>query len=313
MRKLTLLVPPVLFSLAAGCAAGQAAWPEHPVAPDAAYLSALQARRAQRLAELTSEEGWLALHGLFWLEGTAAGAPIPVGAAEDCPVRLPARAPARVGELLVQDGAARLRLAPGLAATLNGAAAGGELALRADADEGGPDRLRLDGLCLIVIRRGTRLAARVWDAQAEARRLFAGIEHFPVDLRYRVEGRLEPYPSPRRLRMPTARGPEQEAEAPGVVRFELGGQALSLVPLTAPGSRELFFVFGDETNGRESYGGGRFLDATLAPDGRVLLDFNRAESPPCAFTPYATCPIPRPENRLPVRIEAGELRAHGRP
>jgi uncharacterized protein (DUF1684 family) len=102
----------------------------------------------------------------------------------------------------------------------------------------------------------------------------------------------------------------EEMTAPGEVLFVVDGKELRLTPFVEQGSRELFFVFGDRTNGHETYGGGRFLDAPAPTGERVVLDFNRAYNPPCAFTPYATCPVPRRENRLPIRVTAGE-KAYG--
>ncbi|MBK6406781.1 MAG: DUF1684 domain-containing protein [Holophagales bacterium] len=136
-----------------------------------------------------------------------------------------------------------------------------------------------------------------------------GSQYFPVDPALRVEGRFEPYEAPREVEVPSAQGPPQKTLAPGVVRFTIGGRELTLEPtVESPADKTLFFVFSDATAGTESYGAGRFLYAeTPAPGAtRVLLDFNLAENPPCAFTPYATCPLPLPKNVLPVKIEAGE-------
>jgi len=127
-----------------------------------------------------------------------------------------------------------------------------------------------------------------------------------ADLRFRVEARFEPYDPPRTLAFQTAIGGSDAAISPGRVAFDLEGQNLSLEATREPGEDALSFVFGDLTNSNETYGGGRFLDASLADGGKVILDFNKAYNPPCVFTPYATCPLPTHENKLPVRIEAGE-------
>jgi uncharacterized protein len=163
-------------------------------------------------------------------------------------------------------------------------------------------------LRLTVLQRGEMFAIRVKDPDAPARKAFQGLTYFPVDERFRVEGTFEPYPSPREVEVPSAQGPSQKMTAPGLVRFRVGSKALALEPYAeGPDDTSFFIVFRDLTAGKETYGAGRFLDAE-APRGtaKVVLDFNRATNPPCAFTPFATCPLPTAQNDLPVRIEAGE-------
>ncbi|MCS6803484.1 MAG: DUF1684 domain-containing protein, partial [Chloroflexota bacterium] len=166
------------------------------------------------------------------------------------------------------------------------------------------------GLRLAVIRRGERHALRVWDPEAPTRRHFAGLEHYPPSLRWwLVRARFEPHDPVRELEVPDVTGGLQRLRNPGRLRFEIDGRGFTLEAFQeAPGER-LFLVFADRTNGRETYGGGRFLYAD-PPDaeGTVRLDFNRAFNPPCAFTAFATCPLPPPENRLDLAIEAGEKR-----
>jgi uncharacterized protein (DUF1684 family) len=144
----------------------------------------------------------------------------------------------------------------------------------------------------------------VWDADAPARREFRAIETFPFDPAWRLEARWEAYPEPRPVEVVDVTGTVATRLVPGRALFTVGAQELSLEP-TADGER-LAFVFRDATAGVETYGSGRFLSAGAPRDGRLLLDFNRAFNPPCAFTPFATCPLPRPENVLPVRVTAGE-------
>ena len=130
-----------------------------------------------------------------------------------------------------------------------------------------------------------------------------------MDPALRVEGTFEKYAAPREVEVPSAQGPPQKVLAPGLVRFRVRGKERTLEPtVESPTDDTLFFVFGDATNGTETYGAGRFLYAPVPKAGetKVVLDFNLAQNPPCAFTPYATCPLPPPQNRLPVRIEAGE-------
>jgi uncharacterized protein (DUF1684 family) len=120
-----------------------------------------------------------------------------------------------------------------------------------------------------------------------------------------------PYEEPRMVRVPNVLGQMNEMPSPGAVEFTRDGRAIRLDGvLEEEGAQELFFIFRDGTSGKETYGSGRFLYAPLPKDGRIVLDFNKAYNPPCAFTPYATCPLPPPQNRIPIRIEAGE-KAYG--
>jgi uncharacterized protein (DUF1684 family) len=127
--------------------------------------------------------------------------------------------------------------------------------------------------------------------------------------RFRVQARFERYDPPRTILFPTALGGQDSASSPGAAIFSLDGRELRLEATQDPGADELSFVFGDLTNGRETYGAGRFLDTPLPKDGALIVDFNKAYNPPCAFTPYATCPLPTRENKLPIRIAAGEKRS----
>jgi uncharacterized protein (DUF1684 family) len=154
------------------------------------------------------------------------------------------------------------------------------------------------------------LALRVRDHGAPALVAFSGIEHFPIDLGWRVTGRLEPEASDEPMEILDVTGIITRETSPGRVAFERDGQTWRLRALDG-GDGKLWLVFGDTTNGRETYGGGRFLySEPLADDGTVVVDFNLAYNPPCVFSPYATCPLPPAENRLPLRIEAGELLYH---
>lgn len=222
--------------------------------------------QAERIAALTQPDGWLTLVGLFWVdEGDHA-----VGSAVACAVQLPF-GPERLGMLRVHDGTVEWH-----------PASGGAQALQSDAG-GAPTVIRSGSVSFIVIERDGRLAVRVRDNEAAARRDFAGIASFPFDPAWCVDARWDG----------------------SRAHFAIAGQACSLAPrFLADGS--LQFIFGDASSGRETYGGGRFL-FTPAPQGAMLrLDFNRAINPPCVFTPYAVCPLPAPENRLGVVVTAGE-------
>jgi len=264
------------------------------------YLAGIEAWRAGRIERLQRPDGWLTLVGLAWLEP----GDNTVGSAPDSAVALPAGAPARLGTIRVDGSGATFTAAPGAEVTADGAPVS-TVRMRSDRD-GDPTVLVHGSLRFYVIGRNDRLAVRVKDADAPARQRFAGIEHFPVDPKWRVEARFEPAPAGHEVEVPNALGYLEKMNAPGHVVFELGGKTHRLLALDDTGDGRLFLVFGDLTTGRETYGGGRFLYTDPPKDGRVEIDFNRAYNPPCVFTPYATCPLPPPGNRMKVRVEAGE-------
>ncbi|HYO72786.1 MAG TPA: DUF1684 domain-containing protein, partial [Archangium sp.] len=134
------------------------------------------------------------------------------------------------------------------------------------------------------------------------------IPTFPVSAAWRLEGRFEPATTPGKMSVPTVLGTVEEMSSPGTIVFTVNGQEYRLDPVREPGEDQLFIIFADPTNRAETYGAGRFLYEDLPRDGKVVLDFNRAYNPPCAFSPYATCPLPPPQNRLKLRVEAGEKR-----
>lgn len=264
-------------------------------AEETAHRESVEAWRRQRYALLRREIGWLTLAGLGWLrEGINR-----VGSDPDADVVLPGGPPeagtiAVDGEAVTADGSFLLDGSP---------ASGVQLVTDRD---GEPTLLEIGPLRLCVIARGDRLAVRSWDTGAELRRSFQGIDHWPVDSAWRLDARFEPV-AERRVSVPDVIGITEEELSPGDVAFEVDGVTHRLQALEGGDAGELWLVFGDATNGVETYGGGRFLYTDPPdPDGRVVLDFNRAYNPPCVFTPYATCPLPWPSNRLPIRITAGE-------
>ena len=161
-------------------------------------------------------------------------------------------------------------------------------------------------LSFFAIRRGDRLGVRVKDSEAATLKAFHGLDYFPLEPKWKLVARFEAAAEPKEIPIPNALGFDEPILSPGHVVFTLDGVEHRLLALDDTGDGRLFLVFGDKTNGRETYGGGRFLYTDPPQGGRVELDFNRAYNPPCVFTPYATCPLPPRENRLPMRIEAGE-------
>lgn len=255
-----------------------------PLAAAVTYQSQIAEWRRQREASLKAEGGWLSVNGLYWLHAGANR----FGSGSTNDIVLPTGAR--------QAGIFTLR-GTTVTAQVNGASR----ALRPDSD----DALTVARLKLFVIQRGDRYGIRLKDPQSPMRREFQGLEYFPTREQYRVIARF--VPDARKIPIANIIGQTEPEDSPGYVVFQLQGRQLRLTPVyDDPGSKNLFFMFKDETSGKESYGAGRFLDTDPPHYGRVVLDFNKAYNPPCAFTPYATCPLPPKENRLAVRIEAGE-------
>ncbi len=270
---------------------------------EAAYRQEIEKWHDGRAAELKSEDGWLTLTGLFWLkEGENK-----IGSERSNQIVLPqGKAPANAGSLWLENGRVRLEALPGSGITYAGQPVSSVLALQADAD-GEPTTLNLGTLSFYVIKRGESLGVRVKDKDNPARTNFTGLEYYPIDAKWRIEAKLQPYDPPKAIPITNVLGMVEDLTSPGALFFDVGGKAYRLDAVVEKGSKELFIIFADQTSGRETYGAGRYLYAA-PPDaeGTVIVDFNKAYNPPCAFTSYATCPLPPQQNRLPVRIEAGE-------
>jgi hypothetical protein len=268
------------------------------------YKAEIQEWRDRRETRLKADDGWLTVAGLYWLKEGAH--PFGAGAAADF-VLPEGSAPPQAGTFRFSSGRTTVTFAPGVQATINGAPpAGPETELRPD-DPGPPDIVVLGDLTMLVIKRGERYGIRLRDKNSRLRREFTTLHWYPVRESYRVAARWEPYDPPRAIAIPDVLGQSQDLPCPGAAVFEMNGRTLRLEPvIEVPGDVELFFIFRDMTSGKETYGAGRFFYADPPKDGTIVLDFNKAYNPPCAFTPFATCPLPPPQNRLDVAIKAGE-------
>lgn len=254
-----------------------------------AYRARIEEWRRQREAALTADGGWLTVTGLFWLHE---GANTFGSASSSDMVLPPDPALGSGGAFLLSNGKVTLRM-------------NGQMReLRLDSP-GKPDAVTLGSLTMFVIRRGGKYGIRLKDNNSRLRKEFTGLHYFPVREDYRIRTRL--VPDSRKIPILNVLGQVEDTPSPGYVEFEMHGRKLRLTPVEET-PHELFFIFRDLTAGQETYASGRFLDTELGKDGEVVLDFNKAYNPPCAFTPYATCPLPPKENRLAVRIEAGELK-----
>jgi len=268
------------------------------------YRAEIEKWRADRVRRLTAEDGWLSVVGLSWLEEGDNS----VGSAPSARVALPSgRTPARLGAIRLARGSASFTAAPGVSVTHGGKPVR-TIALASDAD-GEPTILQHGTVSFYAIRRGDRLGIRVKDSAAPARREFQGIDGYAIDPKWRVAARFEPYNPKKSIPIPNILGNVTQEPSPGAVVFSIGGREYRLDAVEEEGEEDLFLIFGDRTNGTATYGAGRFLYAPRpGPDGKTFVDFNKAYNPPCAFTAYATCPLPPPQNRLPVAVTAGEKR-----
>jgi uncharacterized protein (DUF1684 family) len=271
-------------------------------AADAEFQKTEQAWRDGRIKRLTSSNGWLTLVGLHWLQP---GDNV-FGSDPDCAVPLPAgKAPKRAGVLVLDAGSVRIKPEPSAGLTIDGQPVT-ERALGDDTAEK-TDVVTLGSLSFFVIKRGERIGVRVKDSASPVRTGFKGLDYFPADPKWRVTGSFVPYDAPKSVAVPTVLGTTESMEAPGLVKLTIDGKDLTMEPVVEdPKEPMLWFIFKDVTSAKETYGGGRFLYAEMPKDGKVVVDFNQAYNPPCAFTPYATCPLPPRQNWLPIRVEAGE-------
>ncbi len=276
---------------------------------DEAYRAEVRKWREDRESRLKADGGWLTVAGLFWLkEGVNAFGSDPAG-----DLVLPAGAPARAGVFVFARGRTTVRLQPGVQATVGGTPVTTR-ELKSD-ESGSPDVLVMGPLTFQIIKRGERYGVRLKDNNSATRKAFTGLRWYDVREDYRITARFTSYPAPRPVKVPNILGQSELMPSPGFAVFSWGGQEIRLEGvLEEPQAEELFFIVRDQTSGKETYPAGRFLYADLPKQGKIVLDFNKAYNPPCAFTAYATCPLPPPQNWMPVRIEAGELEygSHGK-
>lgn len=267
------------------------------------YAGEIEKWRAAHEAELKSENGWLTVAGLFWLkEGVNT-----IGAGSGFDIELTENfRQGNFGAIDFSGGKAVLKVEPDVEA-LTGGNAVTEIELTSDA-QGKPTVIQTGSQTFYLIKREDRFGIRLKDKNSRSRTGFTGLKWFPVDERYKVEAKFEAFETPKEILIPNVLGGNFKMKSPGILRFKLNGKKYALEPVLEEGTDELFIIFRDATSRTQTYGAGRFLYAKKAADGRVILDFNKSENPPCAFTPFATCPLPPPQNRLEAEIKAGEKR-----
>ncbi|MBS0193233.1 MAG: DUF1684 domain-containing protein [Proteobacteria bacterium] len=263
-----------------------------------------QAWRQARVAGLRAPDGWLSLVGLHWIDpGTHR-----LGAAASNDLQLNT-GPASLGTLVLKDGKAMFKADAAAGVAIDGRPASGEVVLRTDAttDERGPTIVSFNqgSANFQVIERAHKFALRVKDANAPTRTGFTHIDYFDADPSWRINATFEPHPKGRTIEIASVINTIEPMANPGVVVFQKNGKTYRLEAVDE-GDGQLFLIFADRTNGKLTYGAGRFLYADPPKNGITVVDFNQAYNPPCVFTHYATCPLPPPENRLDLAITAGE-------
>jgi uncharacterized protein len=307
-----MCISTVLLIVAAGCgrvespASNAPAETPAPVEREASmpsdpYLATVTKFRQDREAQLKSDAGWLTIAGLWFLtepEATFGSDPL-----ND--IVFPPSAPPRAGTFELRNGRVTVKAAEGVTFQLNGESV---TTREMKSDTPGPaDRLSLGrDLQFWVHNSGQRLSIRLRDQNSALRKSFAGLSWFPIDPAYRVEATYAPYEKPKIVKVASLVGDIDETPIPGIVTFTLNGQEYRLEPFSEPDDEQFWFVFRDLTSQKDTYPAARFLYAPAPVNGKMILDFNMAENPPCAYNPYSTCPLPTEQNRLRTRIEAGE-------
>ena len=269
------------------------------------YERGINKWRTAHQAELLADDGWLTVAGLFWIKDGVST----VGAGKDVyDVQLTDNfTGGKFGEIVFSAGKATLNVVPGIIATSDGKTIS-TVDLGSDDNNAKPNKITVGSQTFYLIKRQDRFGIRLKDTKNPPRVNFKGLKWFPIDPKLKVTAELEPYPEPKDVNVPNILGGTFPYKSPGILKFKLGGKEYRLLPVIE--DDHLFIIFRDLTSKTTTYGAGRFLYADAVKDGKVVLDFNKAENPPCAFTAFATCPLPPQQNRLDVEIKAGEKRYH---
>jgi uncharacterized protein (DUF1684 family) len=272
---------------------------------NAAYGKQIQDWRHERVEHLRAPHGWLSLVGLDWLKDGKNT----LGSAKGNDIVL-AKAPAHLGTIVLDHGKASIVLDAKSGATIDGKSIATAELLDDSHDK--PTTVAYGTVSFYLVQRGDKHGLRVKDSEASTRTHFVGIDYFPIDASWRIEAKWEAYKPPHEVEEPNILGQVDKVVVPGAAVFERDGKTYRLEPvIETPGDKNLFLVFGDKTNGHETYGASRMLYTDPPKDGKVVIDFNKAYNPPCAFTPYATCPLPTAQNRMKLRVTAGERKYRG--
>lgn len=279
------------------------------ILPNPAFTSELESKsfleeemkwRENRHKRMLSSTSWLSIAGLFWLRDGENS----FGTSPECRIRLPQNsAPPLAGKFILDNGQITLEAAPGAQLKINEKPVT-NTQLKGD-DSGKPDTIELQDLRLWIIERGERYAVRLRDLNNPPYKNYKGLDYFPPSEEFKIEADFVAYPTPKKIRIETVIGTENQMISPGYVKFLIQDREFRLIAF-GEDSKQLFIIIRDLTSGEETYGASRFMYSSFLDNGKVDLNFNRAFNPPCAYTPYTTCPLPPAENELDIRIEAGE-------
>lgn len=264
------------------------------------YKQEIEKWRTEHEVDLKKADGWLTVAGLFWLkEGTNT-----IGAGSSYDVELPADFGGKFGEINFQNGAANLKVENNVQATSDDKNIS-SVELASD-ENGTPTVIKNGAVSFYLIKREDRFGIRVKNENSPQRVNFKGLHWFPIDKKYKITADFEKFDEPKEVLIPNVLGGNFKMKSPGILKFKIKGKEYTLQPVEE--EDHLFIIFRDLSSKTETYGAGRFLYAEKPVNGTVTLDFNKAENPPCAFTTFATCPLPPRQNRLEVEIKAGEKR-----
>ncbi|MFZ1292042.1 MAG: DUF1684 domain-containing protein [Melioribacteraceae bacterium] len=268
-----------------------------PVSPE--YKKEVEDWHKKRIENLKKENGWLNLIGLYWLEEGENT----FGSSENNKIVFPENAPAEIGKFVKIDSTIFFENSKNVSVLSNGKKID-KIEMQIDLS-GNPTILEIDSFRWFIIKRDEKFGIRLRDLNSDLVKNFEGIERFPIDENWKVKAKFLPYDKPKEVQIPTILGTIEKDYSPGKLVFKIDNKEFSAEPTSA--GKDLFLVFADLTSGEETYGAGRFLYIEK-PDSNnnVIIDFNKSYNPPCAFTKFATCPLPTDENKLRVRITAGE-------
>ncbi len=268
------------------------------------YISEVKEWHKKRIENLKKENGWLNLAGLYWLKQ----GDNKFGTNKSNDVIFPeGKAPEFIGSLILNESVVTVKVNSGIEVKSN---AVNVSTLELKNDTQGETILELGSLRWFIIKRGNKYGVRLRDLESPLLKSFKGIETFPINLDWKFEAKLVEYNPPKKVEVPNVLGMIDTSLVSAALTFEKDGVVYKLDPIDA--GKQYFIIFADETSGNESYGAGKFIYIDKADStGKIYIDFNKAFNPPCAFTKYATCPLPPKQNHLKLKITAGEKMFHG--
>ena len=297
MKSFKYLLPLFFIYFLSGCS--------KKIETDPAYVSEISNWHNKRIQKLQKDNGWLNLVGLYWLkQGDNT-----FGSDPSNDIIFPPGAPPKIGSINLKDSVTQIKVNQNIDVLINGNLI--KEALLQNDLSAGTTIMSIGSFRWNIIKREAKYGIRLRDLNSPLVKNFPGIDIYPADKSWKIEASFIKFPEPRKIMVPTILGTVEENKVIGNLTFTKDGNKYSLVPILEGDS--FFLIFADETNGEETYGAGRFLYTAL-PDsnGKVILDFNKAYNPPCAFTKYATCPLPPKENYLHLKVTAGEKKfGHG--